>query len=101
MRSGGDNLSVWELKFEVAYLLNWHTRTFCKPTVVVYVSVIYCLFFYSSIVTRVVRILLLLLYICNFFAITVSFNPTNLIQLTPSSCLAIFYVIAFVSYMQW
>lgn len=31
MRSGGDNLSVWEfIKFEVSYLLNWHTRTFCK-----------------------------------------------------------------------
>lgn len=77
MRSVGDNLSVWELKFKVAYRLNWHTRTFCKRTVVVYVSVIYCLLFYSSIVARVVRILLPLLYICNFFAITLSFNPTK------------------------
>lgn len=77
MRSGGDNLSVWELKFEVAYLLNLHARTFCKRTVVVYGSVIYFLLFYSSIVTRVVRILLLLLYICNFFAVTLSFNPTK------------------------
>lgn len=30
MRSVGDNLSVWEFKFEVAYLLNWYTRTFCS-----------------------------------------------------------------------
>lgn len=77
MRSVGDNLSVWELKFELAYVLNWHPRTFCKRTEVVYVPVIYCLLFYSSIVTRVVRILLFLLYICNFFAITLSFNPTK------------------------
>lgn len=78
MRSGGDNLSVWEfykvrsfISFELAH------KNFLQATVVVYVSVIYCLLFYSSIVTRVVGILLVLLYICNFFAITLSFNPTK------------------------